>query len=78
MSDRPEIVTVEIRVGLQNGNASLSERFEVASDSLDATLAILTRFHQLAEQLRDEQAGLPRRVRGVGACLSSKPEPGGG
>lgn len=57
---RPDYVTVEVRVALQNGNASLSERFEVESDSLEQTLAILSRFHVLAEQIRDEQAGLKR------------------
>jgi hypothetical protein len=62
-----ETITVEVRASIQNGNASLSERFEVSSASLEETLALLARFHQLAEQIRDEQAGLPaRRVRGVG------------
>jgi len=55
-----EIIFVDVRVGIQNGHAQLSERFEVAPESLEETLHLLARFHELAERIRDEQAGLKK------------------
>ena len=46
---------------------TLSESFRAPASSLEAVLAILQRFHRLAETIRDEQAGLSTPTRKSGA-----------
>lgn len=59
---KAETVEVSVHASLSSGRESdtvlsLNEEFEVAG-SLDLLVDILRRFHELAEKIRDEQAGL--------------------
>jgi hypothetical protein len=51
-------VTLRAKVGGTASYTTLDERFDVRPASLEDVLAILARFHELAERIRDEQAGL--------------------
>lgn len=54
-----ETVNVAVTAVLGNGHLELRETFQVAAD-FDGLLGILTRFRELAERIRDEQAGLKK------------------
>ncbi len=59
---KTETVELSVHAGLSSGRSedtvlSLNEEFEV-DGSLDLLVNILRRFHELAERIRDEQAGL--------------------
>lgn len=75
--------TLTITVALSSDESTIvkiEERLPV-DGTIEELSGIFHQVHQLMERIRDEQAGLPssRRVRGVGACLSSnKPEREGG
>jgi len=73
------IVTVELWSPDEQSLVKIEEKIPV-DGSLSELSGIFHQVHQLMERIRDEKAGISaaRRVRGVGACLSSKPEREGG
>jgi hypothetical protein len=54
-------VSVDVVIRLPHGAAALSERFEITAGSLEEALELLKAFHELAEKIRDGQAGLISR-----------------
>lgn len=54
-----ERVNVTVTVTLANGNLQLNDHFETEGRSLSELLDLLNKFRQLAERIRDEQAGIP-------------------
>lgn len=61
-SDPPDTIVVSVSAYVSGGlsTVSLGEKFSIKAKSLEAALAVLNRFHELAERLRDEQAGVAK------------------
>jgi hypothetical protein len=61
MAERSERINVAVTAVMGNGHVELREVFVIPEGTLDGVLAVLTRFHELAERIRDEQAGVSKR-----------------
>jgi len=57
-----DILHVKVTCVLLGKSSSfeLGESFRIGEKSLAQSLAVLNRFHELAERIRDEQAGVKR------------------